>query len=147
MRARERRKSHRGLVIAGRGRPACPVEDKAGVRGTNGRVRERARARLEWDDDVWDGTVVPAKVDTGGRQLAPDGQKLAGPAATARGTFLFFLSFFLSFLFRRRRRSSFWAAPASRSLISNANARSSRFLTRYFCECARWKMRDSFTSI
>jgi len=32
--------------------------------GIEGRVRERARARLEWDD-VWDGTVVPAKVVRG----------------------------------------------------------------------------------
>lgn len=28
MRARERRKSHRGLVVANRGRPARPVEDR-----------------------------------------------------------------------------------------------------------------------
>lgn len=33
-------------------------------RGWRGRVCERARARLEWDD-VWDGTVVPAKVVRG----------------------------------------------------------------------------------
>jgi len=32
--------------------------------GIEGRVRERARVRLEWDD-VWDGTVVPAKVVRG----------------------------------------------------------------------------------
>lgn len=86
----------------------------------DGRIREKGplsvgvgRRRVGWH------CVVPAKVDTGGRQLAPDGQKLAGPAATARD-FPFFFSFFLSFLFRRRRRSSLWAARASRSLISTA---------------------------
>lgn len=42
--------NHGAFEIANCGRP-----------GIEGRVRERARVRLEWDD-VWDGTVVPAKV-------------------------------------------------------------------------------------
>lgn len=66
-----------------------------------GRVRERARARLEWDD-VWDGTVVPAKV-------------VRGPTVSARrsktrrtGCHRAGLSSFFA------RRSSFCAAWAPR---------------------------------
>lgn len=98
-----------------------------GVRGIErpeieGRVRERARARLEWDD-VWDGTVVPAKV-------------VRGPTVSARrsktrrtGCHRAGLSSFSA------RRSSFCAARAPRyisgtlihpGLLSNVRSRRRR---------------------
>lgn len=71
----------RDVVAASCGRP---------VREEGFSLSGRARSWLEWDH-VWDGTVLGTwEGGYGGQQLAPDDQKLAGPAA-AEGDPLFFL--------------------------------------------------------
>lgn len=137
MRARERRKSHRGLVIANRGRPACPVEDKAGVRGrTEGlwkgpRSVGVGRRRVGWHCGTCEGGYRGPTVSARRSKTCRTGCHRAG--------------FFFSF--------SFFSFPSPSSLvplgrtglarlnIDCENIRSSRLSTRYFCKCAIYLFR------